>query len=76
MTEHVQVISAKTRKKTLSALCQEGAIQQGALDADYVRSLVTLGAFQQVELDGFALVQSAIAVLLDGGKMHEYIFPC
>jgi len=31
---------------------------------------------KQIELDGFALIQRAVAVLLDGGEMNEDIFPC
>jgi hypothetical protein len=43
--------------------------------ADDVTRLEPLGALQQIEFHGFALVQRAIAVLLDGGKMNEDIFP-
>ena len=44
--------------------------------ADDVTRLEALGALQQIELDGFALIQRAVAVLLDGGEMNEDIFPC
>jgi hypothetical protein len=44
--------------------------------ADYVTRLESLGALQQIELHGFALVQRAITILLDGGEMNEDIFPC
>src|SRR3954462_10874693 len=39
-----------------------------------VACLKSFRAFQQVELHGLALIQSAITVLLDGGEMHEYVF--
>src|SRR6266850_3256672 len=39
-----------------------------------VACLEALGAFEQIELHGLALVQSAITVLLNGGEMHEYVF--
>ena len=45
------------------------------LGADYIRCLKTLGAFEQVKLDGFPFVQGPVAVLLDGGEVHEHIFP-
>ena len=43
--------------------------------ADDVRCLEALGAFQQVKLHGLTLIERAVAVLLDGGEVHEYIFP-
>ena len=43
--------------------------------ADDVTCLEPLGALQQIELHGFALVQRTIAVLLDCGEMNEDIFP-
>jgi hypothetical protein len=46
------------------------------LSAADVGCLETFGAFQQVELDGLALVQSAVTVFLDSGKMNEHIFTC
>ena len=39
-----------------------------------VACLEALGALEQIELHGLALVQGAIAVLLDGGEMHEDVF--
>ncbi len=39
----------------------------------YVARLEAFGAFEQIELDGLAFVQRAVAVLLDGREMHEYI---
>ena len=45
------------------------------LCADDVRRLKSLGAFQQVKLDSLTLVQGPVAVLLDGGEVHEHIFP-
>src|SRR5258708_24924063 len=47
---------------------------RGCLAAAYVRCLEAFGALQQIELDGFALVESAIAVFLDGGEVDENIF--
>src|SRR5579863_6650518 len=44
------------------------------LAAADVRCLEALRPFQQVELDGLALVESAIAVFLDGGEVDENIF--
>ena len=44
--------------------------------ADDVTRLEPLGALQQIELHGFALVQRAVPILLDGGEMNEDIFPC
>src|SRR5208282_2935672 len=38
-----------------------------------VACLEALGAFEQVELDGLAFIQRAVAVLLDGREMHEDI---
>ena len=45
------------------------------LCADDVGRLEAFGAFEQVKLHGLTLVQGAVAVLLDGGEVHEYIFP-
>ena len=44
------------------------------LAAADVRCLEAFRPLQQVELDGLALVKSAIAVFLDGGKVDENIF--
>src|SRR5271166_4489257 len=44
--------------------------------ADDVTRLEPLGALQQIELHGFALVQRAVPILLDGGEMNEDVFPC
>src|SRR5581483_2358578 len=38
-----------------------------------VRRLQPLGTFQQFELNHFAFIQGAVAVLLDHGKMDEYV---
>jgi len=43
------------------------------LRTNHVGRLKSLGAFKQIELDGLALVQRAIPVLLDGGEMHEHV---
>ena len=45
------------------------------LRADDVGRLKAFGAFQQIELDGLPLIQGAVAVLLDRGKVYEHIFP-
>jgi hypothetical protein len=37
--------------------------------------LESFRAFQQIELHGLALVQGAVTVFLDCGKMYEHIFP-
>lgn len=49
-------------------------MQASASDADYVGRLEALGALQQVKLHRFALVERAIAVFLNSGKMHKYVF--
>ena len=46
-----------------------------SLCADDVCRLEAFGAFQQIKLHGFTLVERAVTVLLDGGEVHEYIFP-
>src|ERR1700733_7003178 len=38
-----------------------------------IAGLKTFRAFEQIELDGLAFIQRAVAVLLDGREMHEYI---
>jgi hypothetical protein len=43
--------------------------------ADDVTRLEPLGALQQIELDGFALIQRAVTILLDSGEMNEDILP-
>src|SRR6266404_2095763 len=48
----------------------------GELAAADVGCLKTFRSFQQIEFDGFALVQSAIPVFLDGGEVNENIFTC
>jgi len=45
------------------------------LCANYVGRLEAFGALEQVKLHGLTLVERAVAVLLDGGEVHEYIFP-
>ena len=44
------------------------------LGADDVRRLKSFGALQQIKLHGLTFVERAVAVLLDGGEVHEYIF--
>src|ERR1700690_3175446 len=38
-----------------------------------VACLEALRSFEQIELDGLAFIQRAIAILLNGGEMHEDI---
>jgi len=45
------------------------------LCADDVCRLEAFGALQQVKLHGLTLVERAVTVLLDGGEVHEHIFP-
>jgi hypothetical protein len=40
-----------------------------------VRGLQALGAADNFEFDRLAVVQGLVAISLDRGKMHEYIFP-
>ena len=44
------------------------------LCADDVCRLKAFGPLEQVKLYGLALIQGAVAVFLDGGEVHEYIF--
>lgn len=45
------------------------------LCADDVRRLEAFRPLEQVKLDCLTLIQSAVAILLDRGEVHEYIFP-
>jgi hypothetical protein len=45
-----------------------------SLCADDVCRLEPFRAFQQIKLHGLTFVERAVAVLLDGGEVHEYIF--
>ena len=45
-----------------------------SLCADDVCRLEAFGAFQQIKLHGLTFVECAVAVLLDGGEVHEHIF--
>ena len=45
------------------------------LCADDVRRLEAFRALEQIKLDCLTFVQSAVAVLLNRGEVHEYIFP-
>ncbi len=47
---------------------------RGLLSADDVSCLEAFWPLQQVKLDRFPLIEGAIAVFLDGGKMNENIF--
>ena len=44
------------------------------LSADDVCSLEAFRPLQQVKFDRFALIESAIAVFLDGGEVNENVF--
>jgi len=44
------------------------------LCADDICRLEALGALQQIKLHGLTLVERAVAVLLNSGEVHEYIF--
>jgi hypothetical protein len=61
------------KRKTLPYIWKGLQVARGRLAAAYVRCLEAFRALQQVELDSFALVESAIAVFLDGGEMNEHI---
>ena len=43
------------------------------LAAAYIRCLEAFWAFEQIELDGLALVESAISVFLDAGEVDENV---
>ena len=43
-------------------------------DPDDVRRLEPFGAFEQVELHGFAFIQCAVSILLNRREMDEHIF--
>src|SRR5208282_5099836 len=67
-----------SKRKTLplgSGGFWEGSGMVRGLGADDVGRLEAFGALEQIKLHGFTLVQGAVAVLLDGGEVHEYIFP-
>ena len=49
-------------------------VAEAELAAYDVCCLETLGAFQQVELNGFTLVERAVAVFLYGGEVDEDVF--
>ena len=67
--------SGTWQQKTLSAW-QRGflTVHAIALDPYYIGSLEALGPLQQVEFDGLTLIERAIAILLNGGKMNKDIF--
>ena len=44
------------------------------LSADDVGCLEALRPLQQVKFDCFALIESAIAIFLDGGEVNENVF--
>lgn len=44
------------------------------LNAADVGRLIPLGTRDQVEFDRFAFIERSIAIFLDRGKVHEYIF--
>ena len=56
----------------------ERVLRTGGRDlcgAHYVACLEAFRAFEQIELDGLAFVQRAVAVLLDGGEMPDTSSP-
>ena len=55
---------------------REGSQMVRELCAYDVGRLKALGALQQVKFYGLALIQGAIAVLLDRGEVYEYILSC
>jgi hypothetical protein len=62
--------------KTLSGESERVAnLVSGFSGADDVARLEPLGALQQIELHGFALVQRTITILLNRGEMNENILP-
>ena len=44
------------------------------LSSDDVCRLEALGALQQIKLHGLTFIECAVAVLLDGGEVHEHVF--
>src|SRR5271169_1495683 len=70
-------VGAKAQQQTLPLEaeglreCSNGS----RLSADDVCRLEAFGALQQIKLHGLALVERTVAVLLDRGEVHEYIFP-
>lgn len=53
----------------------EGHDRQHLLRANHVGSLEALRPFHQIELDRFAFIEGPITVLLDSGKVYEYVLP-
>jgi hypothetical protein len=67
-------MSSARQQKTLPT-CGEGSWNWFAgLGSDDVCRLKALGALKQIELHGLTFIQRAVAVLLDGGEVHEHIF--
>ena len=60
-------------KKTLPMGGRVENRRTGGLSADDVARLKAFGAFEEIELHGLTLVERAVAVLLDGGKMDENV---
>ena len=56
---------------------ENGRVSQivSSLSANDVCRLEAFGALQQIKLHGLSFVECAVTVLLDGGEVHEYIFP-
>src|SRR5579863_355396 len=65
-------IVVDTNQKTLP-LGREGSQMAFRLSAHDVCRLEAFGAFEQIKLHGLSLVERAVAVLLNGGEMHEDI---
>lgn len=49
--------------------------QHVALERTNVLCLPALLAFRYGEFNSLSLFQTAVSAALDGGEMHEYIFP-
>jgi hypothetical protein len=54
---------------------QDSCLNLRGLQRLNVRGLQALGAADDFEFDRLAVVQGLVAISLDRGKMHEYIFP-
>jgi hypothetical protein len=69
---------SRSQQKTLplgtGGLWNGSQVNARTLCADDVCRLKAFGALEQVKLHGLTLVERAVAVLLDRGEVHEYIF--
>src|SRR5215813_8298360 len=67
--------AAKKAKRAASVTDRPNLVPNRVLQRLDVRSLQTLRATHDFELNGLAVVQGLVAFRLDRGKMYEYIFP-